>query len=381
MDQLKPFVPVLASVLVLLLGQGTMTVLAATGALQNVAITGTRSPAPPSARLPADPPASAGPEVSAMVRQWAQLQTTSDLPGYSALYADDFVGIKKTKDGSLHPYPSKEAWMERKQAAFGGGHEVTVNWIVPEVSADGQSATVRFSQYWRNHKGYADRGFKQLDMRRTGSRWLITREEMLTSSSWDGADAPSLGAIDLVPGDFGEDSFEWAFARDQFLAVCSDGDCDPAVARRFSVEQAATDGCDGSLKVPPKGAASLATGCPDGTAVAFGRAGAHWQVTGTHGSGEGGPVAGVVGKARAGDRIDAEDLSDDCTELWEARNWVYARHGYAFSSERARTHFGGEPDYRRDEAVTGKTVSSRLTAEDVANRDLLVAREKTAGCR
>ncbi len=71
----------------------------------------------------------------------------------------------------------------------------------------------------------------------------------------------------------------------------------------------------------------------------------------------------------------------DCAALWRMRNAVYARHGYAFSTEKAQAHFGADPRYTRKASVTSKTIGQHLSDADEANRDLLVAAEESGGCR
>ena len=93
------------------------------------------------------------------------------------------------------------------------------------------------------------------------------------------------------------------------------------------------------------------------------------------------PTPSLLERIREGKAIAPADLSANCDDLWTARNWVYARHGYAFSTEKAKSWFGGQQGYQRDESVTSKTIGTRLTATDVANRDLLVLQEKASGCR
>ena len=217
------------------------------------------------------PAAEAGAELRRMVEHWASTQTDSDMAAYSATYAPDFVGIKRTNAGTTHPYPSLDAWLERKKAAFEGGHEVHARWI--QASAvDGPAATVRFAQYWRNRKGYADKGIKQLGLRRTDAGWRITREEMLSSGLWEPGPPPPEGRFDLAQGSHDSEGFAWAFARDQLHAWChQDGRCADAVTTALR-----PDGrCSGTLDVSAA-SAGFETGC--GHSFAFARDGASWRV-------------------------------------------------------------------------------------------------------
>jgi hypothetical protein len=89
--------------------------------------------------------------------------------------------------------------------------------------------------------------------------------------------------------------------------------------------------------------------------------------------------------AKAGVAIPAsresELLAQSCDELWAQRNWVYARHGYAFTTARAQNYFAAFPDYTRDAAVTKNTVARHLNTADKANVDLLKNAEKLKGCK
>ena len=85
--------------------------------------------------------------------------------------------------------------------------------------------------------------------------------------------------------------------------------------------------------------------------------------------------------ARRGGRVSVEGLGSDCETLWRARNWVFARHGYAFGTPKATTFFSAQPGYSRDEAVNSATVEALLTDVDRSNRELIAAREHELGCR
>jgi len=89
-----------------------------------------------------------------------------------------------------------------------------------------------------------------------------------------------------------------------------------------------------------------------------------------------------VEKVKTGVALQAADLAQQsCDNLWVLRNWVYARHGYAFTTQRAQSYFGGLPDYHRNAAVTDKTVARYLTSSDTANRNLVQQKETAKGCK
>jgi len=84
----------------------------------------------------------------------------------------------------------------------------------------------------------------------------------------------------------------------------------------------------------------------------------------------------------AGREVDRRGLEVmTCKQLWELRNSVYARHGYAFSTQRAHQHFGGHHRYTRHENVNSETIDSYLSAVDRTNRDAVAAIEAAKNCR
>ena len=89
----------------------------------------------------------------------------------------------------------------------------------------------------------------------------------------------------------------------------------------------------------------------------------------------------VLSSVMRGENIVASLQPLSCDELWVARNWVYARHGYAFKTTRAKEFFGSQADYTLNRHVTQKTVGQYLSATDLTNRDLLSEREGVLGCR
>lgn len=93
-------------------------------------------------------------------------------------------------------------------------------------------------------------------------------------------------------------------------------------------------------------------------------------------------MADLVALARRGSPLPESSLRNrSCDELWSLRNWVYARHGYAFTTSRARTYYGAQSGYQRNSRVTSATVSNYLTPTDLTNRDRVVEAERATRCR
>lgn len=141
-------------------------------------------PRPGPAPVPAAP-ATASPDSSAVasfVEAWARAQTQGDFDAYSALYAPEFSGVKRVRDGAVTSY-TRDRWLRDRAKMFRRGQTVQVTDIT--VHVDGDSATATFRQYWKS-QNYADQGLKAIHLQRSGRQWLIVREEMKSSAPWDG---------------------------------------------------------------------------------------------------------------------------------------------------------------------------------------------------
>lgn len=80
--------------------------------------------------------------------------------------------------------------------------------------------------------------------------------------------------------------------------------------------------------------------------------------------------------------ISSSDLSGLGQDTVAAiRNEIYARHGYAFTTERWKNYFSAKSWYVRDESCTESTVTSRLNSIEKANVNTIVAYEESMGWR
>jgi hypothetical protein len=87
-------------------------------------------------------------------------------------------------------------------------------------------------------------------------------------------------------------------------------------------------------------------------------------------------------KVKAGKLLQGHELMNlGCEDLWALRNWVYARHGYDFTTSRAKSYFSAFSDYHRNPRCTKDTVSRYLGGADTANRDSLLSMERAKGCQ
>ena len=71
----------------------------------------------------------------------------------------------------------------------------------------------------------------------------------------------------------------------------------------------------------------------------------------------------------------------NCNDLWMGRNAIYAKHGYAFTTQRARAVWEMQEGYVRNEAVTSKTIGRYLSSADKDNVQFILGREHALGCR
>ena len=133
--------------------------------------------------------------VETVLSNWCNAQTAGDFKTYSALYAKEFKGIKRSKKRKAKSYDQK-AWLKDRGKMF--KKPLHVDCKAPKVTMDedGASASVTFEQYWRSPT-YADQGDKRLDLKKTESGWMLVGEEMLNSKKWDtktfrdGTEAPT----------------------------------------------------------------------------------------------------------------------------------------------------------------------------------------------
>jgi len=120
-----------------------------------------------------DPKARAAQEAAAekesilnAVESWARAWSAQDVAGYLAHYASDF-----NPPGSQ----TRKAWMEERQARIAGKGRIKVSIDAPQVSAEGNTATVRFRQSYVSDRLSAT-SRKTLELERQRGKWLIKQE-------------------------------------------------------------------------------------------------------------------------------------------------------------------------------------------------------------
>jgi len=123
------------------------------------------APKPEAARHEARPNAEHS-EVTEVVEAWARAWSAQDVKSYLAFYGNDF----RTPGGQ-----SRKAWEEDRRARIAGKGSIKVKVEAPQVSIDGNGATVRFRQVYVSDRLSATTR-KTLVLAREGGRWKIRQE-------------------------------------------------------------------------------------------------------------------------------------------------------------------------------------------------------------
>jgi len=100
------------------------------------------------------------------VEGWARAWSARNVEGYLAYYAADF----KTPNGE----PRSE-WEKTRKERIRKPASIEVEVLSPNVSVDGNRATIAFKQSYRAG-GNSMRTSKTLHMQKSGDKWLITQE-------------------------------------------------------------------------------------------------------------------------------------------------------------------------------------------------------------
>jgi ketosteroid isomerase-like protein len=100
------------------------------------------------------------------VESWAAAWSAQDVPAYLAHYASDF-----NPSGGQ----TRKAWAEERQARIAGKARIKVSIDAPQVSTEGNTATVRFRQSYVSDR-LRSTGRKTLELERQRGKWLIKQE-------------------------------------------------------------------------------------------------------------------------------------------------------------------------------------------------------------
>jgi tetratricopeptide (TPR) repeat protein len=104
--------------------------------------------------------------VMATVNGWANAWSAKDVKGYLAFYSSKF----DTPNGM-----TRKAWAEERQARISGKGRINVKVESPQVSIEGNTATVKFRQIYTSDRLTAN-SRKTLVFARNGNKWQIQQE-------------------------------------------------------------------------------------------------------------------------------------------------------------------------------------------------------------
>lgn len=125
--------------------------------------------------------------------RWVAAQNDGDFEGYRLLYAERFVGIKRS--GQRATQMPRASWLRDRQRMFAKAMQVRATDLV--VSTGTTVATATFTQTWQSGS-YRDVGPKQIVVVRDGTELRIAREEMLASTVDRPDDTPTLDSADFA---------------------------------------------------------------------------------------------------------------------------------------------------------------------------------------
>lgn len=115
-------------------------------------------------------------DVKAFVERWQAAQNTRDFEGYSKLYADRFMGVKRV--GTYSKRFDRAGWLADRKPMFDAGAQVKVTGV--ELVAVTGSTRAIFTQEFKSGT-FRDVGKKELFLVAAPSGIAITKEEMLDS--------------------------------------------------------------------------------------------------------------------------------------------------------------------------------------------------------
>ena len=127
--------------------------------------------------------------VEEVLRVWLDTQNKGDLAGYSALYAENFRGVRRT--GEKRVSLDRAGWLADRERMFRRPMVVVARDVTIAVGPKG--AEIRLTQDWTSGT-YRDVGPKEIRLGESGGKLLIVREEMLQSTVVGTGDLPVASA-------------------------------------------------------------------------------------------------------------------------------------------------------------------------------------------
>jgi len=115
-------------------------------------------------------------QVDALMKTWLEAQNAGDFAAYSALYADDFAGVRRS--GKQTVRLDRKGWLGDRKKMFTKPMLVGMREVVVVLAP--ARAIVHFTQEWASGS-YHDVGPKVIEVVARGADLAIAREEMLVS--------------------------------------------------------------------------------------------------------------------------------------------------------------------------------------------------------
>lgn len=115
-------------------------------------------------------------DVEALLEQWREAQNSGALPAYSNLYAQGFVGVKRS-DARVRRF-KREQWLQDRAAMF--QKPMHVEYTDLKITSSPAMAIATFTQTWKSGT-YNDIGPKEMLLTLQGGQLRILKEEMLAS--------------------------------------------------------------------------------------------------------------------------------------------------------------------------------------------------------
>jgi hypothetical protein len=115
-------------------------------------------------------------EAKLLLEIWLTCQNTGNLTIYRTLYADDFMGVRKS--GSRTVTLDLNGWIKDRTRMFKSRMNVSISDV--RIKEDSEGVHLIFTQNFKQGS-YQDVGLKRMLLSRSSGRMKIEREEMLNS--------------------------------------------------------------------------------------------------------------------------------------------------------------------------------------------------------
>ncbi len=134
-------------------------------------------------------------QANELLSRWLAAQNEGDFARYTALYATDFKGVRRTSTGAPKEF-DLEGWKADRAKMFERKMEVAADGITISADRTPGVTVVTFTQRWRSGN-YADHGQKVVKLRAAdnGEHRIVVEDMRTSTSGWEDA---GLKAADLT---------------------------------------------------------------------------------------------------------------------------------------------------------------------------------------